>query len=418
MTHPRRLTAQLFPLVLSLFLCAPHASAVPNWDAPATDLGHQIATLTGPGTISLTLRNISSLSTDDIPVIRRSLFNSMYKLGVIVRAGSAPEAATIVRVTLSQTPIQYIWVAEVQQGPDTHVAIVTIPLAAPTATPQATPILLRKTLLFSQPEPILDADLLSLPSDPPNQPHLIVLSADQLSLYHYDDPASWTKDQTFPIPHTQPFPRDLRGKLQTDPSGNLKAYLPGVVCTATPPSALSTDRLAMACTNSDDPWPLGSRKAFYNASRDYFTGVMLPTPAVEPKPFFSATELIQKARTSTVFSGIDGQFSLFDGATLKPLAGSRDWGSDLAGIRSGCGSGAQLLVTASGDSTQDSLRAYEIEGREAIVASSPLPFDGHIAALWPTQSASSTAPAEAILILEKQQPQTFEAYRVSVVCNQ
>jgi hypothetical protein len=76
-----------------------------------------------------------------------------------------------------------------------------------------------------------------------------------------------------------------------------------------------------------------------------------------------------------------------------------------------------LLATASGDAAQDTLRAYDVVGREAIPASSPLTLDGRVTALWPMQPAAN-APGEAVAILEKQQPRTYEAYRVSVVCNQ
>jgi len=39
--------------------------------------------------------------------------------------------------------------------------------------------------------------------------------------------------------------------------------------------------------------------------------------------------------------------------------GTRDWGSDLALISSGCGTGTQIVVSGSGEQASDSLRAYE-----------------------------------------------------------
>jgi hypothetical protein len=96
------------------------------------------------------------------------------------------------------------------------------------------------------------------------------------------------------------------------------------------------------------------------------------------------------------------------------LAGSRDWGSDLAGVESECGAGAQLLATTSGDAMQDSLLAYEVAGHDASAVSSPLPLDGQVTALWP----ASGPAAAATIILKTEQPLPYEAYRVALVCNQ
>jgi hypothetical protein len=174
--------------------------------------------------------------------------------------------------------------------------------------------------------------------------------------------------------------------------------------------------VAVSCGDSDDPWPAaGARKAFYNSSRNYFTGVMVPSAGAEAGPFYSSAELVGKRGAATVYSEVSGQFRVSDGGTLKALAGSRDWGSDVAGVQSGCGSGAQLLVTASGDAMQESLLAYEIAGRDAIAASAPLALDGRVTAMW---TMEGTATPSVMMILEKQQPVAYEAYSVSVVCSQ
>ena len=73
--------------------------AADAWQAPATELARQIAGLTGPGVVSLSLRNNSAIPADEIPAIRKSLLDGLSALGVTVRAGT--DAATIVRVTLS-----------------------------------------------------------------------------------------------------------------------------------------------------------------------------------------------------------------------------------------------------------------------------------------------------------------------------
>ncbi len=62
--------------------------------------------------------------------------------------------------------------------------------------------------------------------------------------------------------------------------------------------------------------------------------------AAAPGPFYSAAELVAEERDAvTVYSEVSGQVRLYDGGGLKALAGSRDWGSDVAGVQSGCGVG-------------------------------------------------------------------------------
>jgi hypothetical protein len=395
-----------------LLAWTPVSRAAEPWDAPATELAHQIAVLTGPGAIALTLRNNSSIPVDQIPAIRRSLLNALSALGVTARP--AADAATIVRVTLSQNARQGLWVAEVQQGPEMRVAMVSVANTAPAPPQQGTPVLLRKTLLFSQAEPILDAQLIPLTANGSSSHSLVVLSPEQIAIYHGgENGGSWVKDQSFEVAHRRPYPRDVRGRLQRDGDGRFKAYLPGVVCSASQQTAIAGQGIAIACADSDDPWPIGSRRAFYNSSRDYFTGVMIPNVGGETQPFYSATELLGRRAAVTIYSEVGGQFRVFDGTSLKPLAGSRDWGSDVIGLQSDCGAGVQLLVTASGDAIEDSLLAYEVGGYDAIAVSPPLPLAGRITALWPADGATA-----ATMILETEQPRQYEAYNVSLVCNQ
>ncbi len=170
----------------------------------------------------------------------------------------------------------------------------------------------------------------------------------------------------------------------------------------------------MTCHDSDDPWVLnGTTTAFYNSARNYFTGVIVPAPAKSFPPFYSAAPAKSGDATGWVLAGIDGQTTIFDGNSIHGLSGSRDFGSDLATVRSGCGSGTQLLATAAGDdSVNDAIRAFEIDDQRAHAASPPLAFDGPVTALWTTPDGDS-----AIAVL-RTQTGSYEAYSVSVACNQ
>jgi hypothetical protein len=113
-----------------------------------------------------------------------------------------------------------------------------------------------------------------------------------------------------------------------------------------------------------------------------------------------------------LFNGIDGRVVLVENNTLKPVTGARDWGSDLAAIHSACGSGMQVVTSASGAAPTDSLRAYEIPGREATPVSAPLALDGPVMALWPSSDGTS-----AMVVIQTMQPALYEVYSVSALCN-
>jgi hypothetical protein len=187
--------------------------AATNWDGPASELAGKIAALSGPGAVSLSIRNSSSIAADEVPAIRKGLLAGLSKQGITIRAEG--QAATSVRVTLSQNAKQGVWVAEVQQGPEVRVAMVTVANSAPAAAAKASEIVLRKTLLFSQGEPILDAELMERAGDA-GAARLVVLSAEQIAVYRRDDKSEggWVKEQSMAIVHGRPYPRDLRGRLQ------------------------------------------------------------------------------------------------------------------------------------------------------------------------------------------------------------
>ena len=261
------------------------------------------------------------------------------------------------------------------------------------------------SLVYGQADPILDIAVLGTGSEQ----RLIVLEPAHLKTYTLAG-NSWQLAQTFDIPHENPLPRDLRGLIAPAGDHLFDAYQPGVVCTGT--TTAEAQSIAVSCGNSDDPWPVASQKAFYNANRNYFTGVVVPGFGVKLPPFYSAAQLITAMGTATLFVDISGQVHLFERGSQKMVVGARDWGSDIAGVRSDCGSGAQVLASAAGSGAGDSIRAYEVSGREATPASAPLNFAGTITALWPSSDGSS-----ARVVVRYLQGSRYEAYSVSVACN-
>jgi len=82
-------------------------------------------------------------------------------------------------------------------------------------------------------------------------------------------------------------------------------------------------------------------------------------------------------------------------------------------MRSGCGSGVQVVVSGSGAAAVgDSLRAYEIAGREAIALSAPLAVEGAVTAIHAANDGTS-----ATVIVRRDGPLRYEVWNVSAFCN-
>jgi hypothetical protein len=391
-------------LIFALIFLVP-ARASNSWDNPADELAKQIAATAGPGPAKLTIKNRSSIPADQVPAIRRTLERDLQSYGVTA-SGSA-EVATVIRVTLSENVQHALWVAEVQQGTEVKVVMASADLPA-TATPSSgAGVTLRKTLLLAQEGPILDVDFVLVD----DERRMVILEPERVTTYRQTS-GTWVKDQSFDIVHSRPMPRDPRGRIvvgTSAASGHLfDAYIPGVVCDGSE----SNGQVALSCTDSDDPWPIASQKAVYNLTRNYFTRLLGPGYGTEPGPFYDAAEYARSGGTVTLFSQTTGQVVLYDKSVQRTITGTRDWGSDIVSIHSTCGDGSLLLVSAAGAAPADSVRAYEIPGREAIPVSGPMALDGSVMAMWPTNEGDA-----ATVVIQKEQPVQYEAYNVSAVCN-
>ena len=374
----RMIFSPRFVVAAALLLCLlpvplPAQARATVWDQPAADLAHQIAALTGPGPAKVLVRNNSTLSTAEIPTIRQLLERDLRNAGVLP---TVADSATVIRITLSQNLQGGLWVAEVQEGTETRVVMLSVATEEPAAPPTASTLTLRRTLLATEPDPVLDASIIAQ--------RLVVLEPERILVYpaagaprSAAGPAGVTESQIFPIDHARSFPRDLRGRIVPAQDHPFDAYLPGVLCTGT------GVQLAVSCSESDDPWPItSSQRAFYNAMRDNFTGVLAPGYGMDLPAFYSAVEIPRATGSATLLNPVAGNVLLIENATAKQVTGTSDWGSDFAVIHSGCGSGAQVLVSGAGAAAAgDSLRAFEVSGREAIPVSAPLPIEGAITAI-------------------------------------
>jgi len=420
---------KLVALLFSIFL--PSLLLASNLGDTARQLADRISSVTGPSSIAFELTNRSSLDEKSVREVRSALESELHAHGV--RAVAADQSVGTVSIVLSESLRDYVWTAEVTIGFDQpRIVLVSQPhplSAAPLGS--ALPITLKKTFLFSQEQPILDAALV----DMSGSARLLILDPSRVAIYRQQS-GHWELESALPIQHSRPFPRDIRGRLFLRHDHLFDIYLPGTFCQSSRAAPLT-----LACSASDDPWPLTADEsttngvapvhAFYASARNFFTGAISPAIGkVSNIPSFYTAAVLPRANYSLwMLAAVDGSIHMIDGITDQAIRAR--WGSDLAAVRSNCGSGTQLLVTGdedpAHDKDRDTLRAFEIPDRDPVAASPPLDFNGPITALWP--DASQTSAITIVRNEDKREDKSvvksedsreftglYEAYRISIDC--
>jgi hypothetical protein len=407
--HMRASSSRLPRAACIFFLMLIHAPMIraSDWRAPEQQLARKVAGATGPGAVALELVNRSSLGHAAVEEIRRGLVSELATLGVGLV--TADEAAATLQITLSENLQNYVWVAEVHQGNnEVSVLMVSVPRSNPAGVGHSTaPLTIRKTLLWTDENRILDLAVVNGSAQ-----HMIVLQPESVVLLKFQD-GRWQPEQSLSISHSRPWPRDLRGRLILRKDHLFDAFLPGLFC-----GSSTTAPLVMSCYESDDPWPLGTDQsglsAFFTPTKNFFTGAL--SPGVDKqntvKALYSAAMLPREKYKLWIFATVDGQVHLRDGVTDQTAA-RLGWGSDITSVRSGCGLGWQVLVTGNGDGAVETVRAFEIADRDPVAMSQPAEFSGGITALW-----SDSDGASAIAVSQNSETGKYEAYRLSITCNQ
>ncbi len=395
------------PSLLLLWFFLISASFATDWLSPEQELARKIAAVTGPGAVALDVVNRSSLDKKDVDEIGRGLRTQLEALGV--RTVKPEQAAATVKVSLSENLQSYIWLAEIQQGANDFsiVMISNARVDAPAFVVQAAPLSIRKIPLWVQEERILDVAVLEETTAPS---HIAVLDPEKVALYRFSN-GRWQQEQALSISHARSWPRDMRGRLVLRQDHLLDVYLPGVFCQSS-----GNVPLSLICRESDDPWPLSSLfplAGFFAPTRNFFTGVLSPGIGKQASTakFYSAAPLPRPTYTLWVFAGIDGQAHLLDGVSEQTARWN--WGSDVASVKSSCGSGWQVLATRAGDESGDAVRAYEFPDREPVPVSEPVEFGGGVTALW-TEGKGGTV----IAVSRNAETGNYEAFRLAVACSQ
>ncbi len=393
-----------------------------RWSQPAAELAGQIADILGPGQAQLAVRNLSTIPTSEIPAIRKLLDQGLKARGVLAGGN---ESANAIRVTLSENARERLWVAEIAEGNETRVAMVHVDTAQPMTTVASSErVVLRKEKVLRLVSPVGSA-VKSIPilAAAEINGHFVVMFADRISAFSSTG-EGWTESSTYAV--DKKLGRDPRGILApSSDGGSLVAYAPGIECTGTYSLPLNGAGIGNAwtirCRASDDPWPVyqsadasaaPALKAFYNPARDYFTGIVTPNIGVDLPPFYSAGMMPRPAGgAALLIAGVDGKVQIVENGTLRSVAGTRDWGSDFAVVRSGCGSGTQVIASSSGEAVNDSLRAFEIPALDALPESGALVMDGTVTALWTAQDGKTA------MVVVRNAAGEYEVDRVAALCN-
>src|ERR1700719_1450840 len=171
-----RIVVPLSYLLLGMAFAA-HAA---DWSGPEQELARKIVAVTGPGAVTLTVENRSSLGRRDNEVIGNGLRAALEARGLLF--AKPDQAAASVAITLSENPGSYVWVAQIRQATgEAAVVMVSAPRVEGPAMPRdSVPLSLRKIPLWTQEERILDVAVLEENVSPTR---IAVLDAEKVSLY-------------------------------------------------------------------------------------------------------------------------------------------------------------------------------------------------------------------------------------------
>jgi hypothetical protein len=388
--------------VIAAILPAAGAWAADDLNAAAVALARKTVAFAGRGeTVAVAYKNMSSLAPAEWNAVRTAFESALRDAGSRAAEPNGGGGAAEVRLTVSETPTQYLLVAEARRGDDKQVWIASWnrSVGEPVKPPGVS---LDLKEVWRQTEPILD---IGFPSG-----GMLVLSTAKLTLYARAGD-SWTPQTSAAITNAKPWPRDMRGRLRTTGT-TFQAFLPGMVCNGNTAPALSVD-----CRASEAPWVLESGShglllATFAASRDYFDGRVVTQSGGRKTvaPFYSAASVESQGRILWLMAQTDGRTQIAD-ASLEPVATIGPWGSDIAGIDAHCGGTSQVLATRAGDSSEpDALQSFTIADRAATPVTAAEMLPGPVTALWPSGASA------ALMVVRDLASGDFIAYVASVSC--
>jgi hypothetical protein len=376
------------------------------WNDGVKALAEKIAALVKPSrTISIEIKNISSLGGADVEAIRVGLEKELTSGGLLL--GSSGVA---VEVALSENVESYIWVAKIGKGDASRIELVQVTMANDLSLSiKPTPLLQRK-IVWRQNTQFLDFSTRTFSPGLGDINYTTIFEFGRVRTFEFRG-ERWSETQNVSLPLASSA-RDLRGLLV--PGDDARAYVGKEACLK-----LFRDQYCGESLHQDWPFPRGIYGRFVG-NRNYFAGFAKDsTERLEGQPFYTVAIGINifDHVTPIVTTELDGIARLYSG-TQAPEAAIGDWGDDIASIKPSCGAGWQILVTGKGDWTEsDRIRVYAISfGNNSATAKpegQPLEFQGPILAMWQADDEKS-----ARVISKNLQTGMYEASIVTVSCSQ
>jgi hypothetical protein len=377
-------------LVILFAACSQIASASSLEEGGRLLARQVVSSLRGPA-VTYEQHNLSSLGAPELFHLETAFRDELQRGGVRILSR---EAAAAVVLTISANPSGYLGIAQIfREGhSDTFIESLGSVTDGPLGETQAV-FTLEKEFLFEQDTPMLDAVIL------PDQKNADVLGLQDIYWYERQDD-HWKLKQTQRLPVKLVSARDLSGFLFFGVDFEA-AYLPGQLCTIS-----MNDHKGWSCEFFREHAPV--------------RGVSSEAFAKEKiQPWLSAAQFGTAEKAAFIVTGQDGTARLFEGGT-NPVAEFPAWGGEIASIHNGCGTGWQLLVTGKADRTKaDSVRAVEIQLRQARDVSSPLEMPGPVIELHTAMmrtAADISDNTSAIAIVRNLQTGRYEAYRLTITC--
>jgi hypothetical protein len=384
-----------------LFFLPAAATAAQDLSGAARELARKTAAFAGKGdTVSVACRDLSSQRPAALGELRRIFEAALSEAGLRLSETGAVEA----HLTLSEDQSQFLLVEEARKGDDRQVWIAWWKREA-AADRMPARVALDKKRVWEQDEQILDAAL--------TETAMLLLAPSKVTVYARAASSTgvWEPRQSAPLTPPKPWPRDLRGRLRIT-GENFQVFLPGMVCTGALDSVPS-----MQCHAAEEPWLLesGSRGillANFAAGRNYFDGHVVTQAGLRKTvaPFYSAAEAEDQGRSFWLLASLDGRTQIVD-ASFDPVGAIAGWGSDIAGVDAGCGSGSQTIATRATDGNEpDAVQVFAVANRTAAPLTEAVAFAGPVTALWPA-GATSVLAVERDLTTGK-----YAAYLLTVAC--
>jgi hypothetical protein len=394
-SHGRAIYCQLLGFALSflvIFSVPPaHADTL---EESARLLARKVWASIHGFSVSLEFRNKSSLGSAEFASVSAAFQEELQRRGVKILPADA--AASLV-VSVTQNPTEYIGVVQIQRKEAPEAVIETIGLVkGPMAPEPAFSLTLHRELLFSQDSPILDVVLDS------ETKHAQVLGTQEITSYEWHG-GEWVSTGIEHLPIHRSPERAEQGLYSGVVVDAAAVYLPGVLCRIS-----LVDGKGWNCERSTERIPVRT------VSPAAIAGKKLGA-------WLSAAQFEIDGKTKLVVTGRDGLARLYEDGAADPVAVFSNWGSEIASVYSGCGSGWQLLVTVNGDWTKaDAIQAVDLKDRRAQSVSAALEFSGPIVALRTpsTRTADNAAAnARAVAVARNLQTGRYEAYQLSITCS-